>query len=145
MPKSLMQSVGCIALETDIQATNQYYITNNNFYLYHLYYYGVRTVFDMGNILIDLDARFSKFQFKYLELYPKGLFEMAANILYQANSNLPMAARVLDLPQFRRQGTSLRDEMANQTLAEEYCNEWGPLVWQSIADYCETMLQQLQD
>lgn len=99
----------------------------------------------MGNILIDLDQRFSKFQFKYLELYPKGLFEMAANILYQANSNLPMAARVLDMPPFKRQGNSLRDEMANQTLAEQYCDEWGPLVWSSIADYCEKMLLNLQD
>jgi len=99
----------------------------------------------MGNILIDLDQRFGKFQFKYLELFSKGLFEMAANILYQANSNLPMEARVTDLPQFKRQGNSLRDEMANQTLAEEYCFEYSPIVWNSIADYCTTMLQNLQE
>lgn len=99
----------------------------------------------MGNILIDLDQRFGKFQFKYLELYSKGLFEMSANILYQANCNLPIEARVIDMPPFTKVGSSLRSELANINKAEEYCNEWSPLVWNSIADYCTTMLQQLQD
>lgn len=99
----------------------------------------------MGNVLIDLDQRFGKFQFKYLELYAKELFEMAASILYQANRNLPMAARVTDMPQFKREGRSLRDEHANRQRAQDYCDEWAPLVWSSIADYCEDMLQRLQD
>lgn len=99
----------------------------------------------MGNILIDLDQRFGKFQFKYLELYSKGLFAMAANILFQANSNLPIEARMIDMPPFAKVGNSLRDEMADITRAEEYCNEWSPLVWSSIADYCSKMLQNLQE
>lgn len=73
------------------------------------------------------------------------MFEMAANILYQANRNLPMAARVTDMPQFKATGRSLKDELANGQNAEDYCNEWSPIVWSSIADYCEDMLLRLQD
>lgn len=99
----------------------------------------------MGNVLIDLDQRFGKFQFKYLDVYCKGLFEMAANILYQANCNLPIEARVTDMPTFKPEGKTLRNELANSNKAKEYCDEWGPLVWASIADYCSTMLNNLRD
>jgi len=99
----------------------------------------------MGNILIDLDQRFGKFQFKYLEVYTKGLFEMAASLLFQANCNLPIEARVLDMPQFKLEGRSFRDELANSRRAEDYCNEWSPLVWASISDYCSQMLNNLRD
>ena len=99
----------------------------------------------MGNILIDLDQRFGKFQFKYLEVFTKGLFEMAASLLYQANCNLPIEARVLDMPQYKPVGKSLRDELANSNKAEKYCNEWSPVVWASISDYCSQMLNNLRD
>ena len=99
----------------------------------------------MGNVLIDLDQRFGKFQFKYLEVYTKGLFEMAANLLYQANSNLPIEARVIDMPEFKRDGNTFRNELAIPEKARDYCNEWSPMVWASIADYCSTMLNNLRD
>lgn len=99
----------------------------------------------MGNILIDLDQRFGKFQFKYLEVYTKGFFEMAASLLYQANCNLPIEARVLDMPQFKKEGRSFQNELANPTRAMDYCDEWSPLVWSSIADYCTQMLNNLRD
>lgn len=99
----------------------------------------------MGNVLIDLDQRFGKFQFKYLEVYSKGLFEMAASLLFQANCNLPIEARVLDMPQFRKEGKALRNELANSERARDYCDEWSPMVWSSIADYCSTMLNNLRD
>lgn len=99
----------------------------------------------MGNILIDLDQRFGKFQFTYLQLITKDLFEKAASILYQANCNLPIEARVLDMPQYKKEGRSLRDEHANIQRAQEYCDEWSPLVWSSIADYCSNMLNNLRD
>lgn len=99
----------------------------------------------MGNVLIDLDQRFGKFQFKYLEVYSKGLFEMAASLLYQANCNLPMEARVTDMPQFKKEGRKFRDELANSQRAYEYCEEWSGIVWSSIADYCTKMLNNLQD
>lgn len=99
----------------------------------------------MGNILIDLDQRFGKFQFKYLEVYSKGFFEMAASLLFQANCNLPIEARVLDMPQFKTEGKALRNELANSQRARDYCDEWSPVVWASIADYCSQMLNNLRD
>lgn len=99
----------------------------------------------MGNVLIDLDQRFGKFQFKYLEVYSKGLFEMAASLLFQANCNLPMEARVLDMPQFKTEGRALRNELGNSQRARDYCDEWSPMVWSSIADYSTTMLNNLRD
>lgn len=99
----------------------------------------------MGNILIDLDQRFGKFQFKYLELYSKGLFPMAASILYQSNCNLPIDARVTDMPPFKQEGRSLNAEHALVRKALDYCDKWSPLVWASIADYCSDMLNRLQD
>lgn len=99
----------------------------------------------MGNVLIDLDQRFGKFQFKYLDVFAKGFFEMAASLLYQANCNLPLDARVTDMPQFVRKGNTLRDEHYNEIRAKEYCDEWSPLVWSSIADYCSRMLNNLND
>lgn len=99
----------------------------------------------MGNILIDLDQRFGKFQFKYLDVFSNGLYGMAASLLYQANCNLPLEARVLDMPQFTEDNSTLKNELANSTKARLYCDEWAPLVWSSIADYCSTMLNNLRD
>ena len=99
----------------------------------------------MGNVLIDLDQRFGKFQFKYLEVYAKQLYEMAAALLYQANCNLPVQARVLDMPQFKKEGRTLRSELVTEQKAREYCDDWAPLVWSSIADYCSIMLENLQE
>lgn len=99
----------------------------------------------MGNVLIDLDQRFGKFQFKYLEVYSKREFVMAASLLYQSNCNLPIEARVLDMPQFKPDGRTLRNELGNNQKAQDYCDEWSPLVWSSIADYCTRMLNNLTD
>jgi len=99
----------------------------------------------MGNVLIDLDQRFGKFQFKYLEVYVKGQYEMAASLLYQANCNLPFEARVSDMPIFKREGRTLRAEHMNEAKAQDYCNKWSPIVWSSIADYTSKMLENLQD
>lgn len=70
---------------------------------------------------------------------------MAADLLYDANSNLPIEARVLDMPQFKPEGRSFRQELANSTKARDYCREWSPMVWSSIADYCSQMLNNLRD
>ena len=99
----------------------------------------------MGNVLIDLDQRFGKFQFKFLEVYTKSLFEMAASLLYQANCNLPLEARVTDMPMFKTVSRTYRAELLTQQKAKEYCDMWGPLVWTSIAEYTSKMLENLQD
>lgn len=99
----------------------------------------------MGNVLIDLDQRFGKFQFKFLEVYTKLQFEMAASLLYQANCNLPIEARVTDMILFKNPSRTYRGELLNQQLAKEYCDKWGPLVWTSIAEYTSKMLENLQD
>jgi len=99
----------------------------------------------MGNVLIDLDQRFGKFQFKYLEVYTKGMFKIAASLLYQANCNLPLEARVTDMPIFKNEGRTYRSELITENLALEYCDKWAPLVWTSIAEYTTQMLENLQD
>ena len=99
----------------------------------------------MGNVLIDLDQRFGKFQFKFLEVYSKSEYEMAASFLFQANCNLPIEARVIDMPRFQKEGRTLRSEHTNQQKAKDYCDYWSEMVWSSIADYTSRMLENLQD
>ena len=99
----------------------------------------------MGNVLIDLDQRFSKFQFKFLEAYDRGEFIKAASFLYQANCNIPIEGRVTDMPLFKLEARSLRAELVNEQRAREYCDYWSAIVWQSIADYSSNMLENLQD
>lgn len=115
------------------------------FYIYKALLSSFHLSFTMGNVLIDLDQRFGKFQFKFLEVYTKGLFEMAASLLYQANCNLPFEARVTDMPMFKKEGRTLRSELVNEQKARDYCDNWGPIVWSSIADYTSKMLENLQD
>lgn len=99
----------------------------------------------MGNVLIDLDQRFGKFQFKYLDVYAKREFELAASLLYQGNCNLPFDARVLDMPAFQADNSTYRSQNQISVKAREYCDKWAPLVWTSIADYTKEMIDRLQD
>lgn len=98
-----------------------------------------------GNLLVDLDATFGKFQFKYLDVYARGEYESAANILYQANASLPTDACVKEMPAFKPAGYHLRAELATSAKAKDYCNRWAPTVWRSIADYRTKMLSQIMD
>jgi len=99
----------------------------------------------MGNVLIDLDQRFSKFQFSYIDAYRKGQFEIASSLLRQANSNLPLDARVNPMPRFVRRGQGLRAEQSIEIEAKEYCDKWSDYVWTSIAEYSTQMLENIQD
>jgi len=99
----------------------------------------------MGNVLIDLDQRFGKFQFKYLDVYTKGQFEIAASLLFQANCNLPLEARMTNMPRYKRRGLGLQAELTNEHDAKDYCDYWSELVWTSIAEYTSAMLENIQD
>lgn len=108
----------------------------------------------MGNILVDLDATFGKFQFSFLSAYQHGAYDTAAQILFQANSCLPAQARVTDMEQFKEsqhfwskagRTIALRAELSMSNKAKEYCDKWAHLVWASIADYREDMLARLEE
>ena len=108
----------------------------------------------MGNILVDLDATFGKFQFSFLSSYQHGSYETAAQILYQANASIPPDAMVNNMPPFKAhshirgkdaRALSLQSELVLDNHAKDYCDYWAPLVWQSIAQYRQDMLERLDE
>ena len=108
----------------------------------------------MGNILVDLDATFGKFQFSFLSSYQHGSYETAAQFLYQANSSLPPDAMINDMPRFQAhnhiegkhsKSLSLKSELVLDNHAKEYCDNWAPIVWQAIAQYTVDMLERLDE
>ena len=98
-----------------------------------------------GNVVVDLDATFGKFQFKFLDVYARGEFEVAAQILYQANSSLPTDANVPAMPRFKIAGKHLRAEITNSVDAKDYCDKWAAKVWSQLAGYREKMLRNYLD
>ncbi|MEO9308970.1 MAG: hypothetical protein ABI337_01590 [Nitrososphaera sp.] len=95
-----------------------------------------------GNVVVDLDATFGKFQFKYLDVYARGEYEVAAQILFQTNASLPENAKVASMPQFKQHGTHLRAELSTPFKAKQYCDFWAPRVWGRLAEYREKMLRE---
>ncbi len=99
----------------------------------------------MGNVLIDLDQRFSKFQFTYLNVYAKKEYELAAKMLFQLNCNVPSEARVTDMVPFKRKGFGLRAELEAQDRAMLYCDKWSEILFKSISNYTEDMLNNINE
>lgn len=99
----------------------------------------------MGNVLIDLDQRFAKFQFSYIDAYRKREFEIAASLLFQANCNLPLEARVTNMVLFKKKNRSLGCEQNYEHDAKTYCDYWSQFVFTSIAEYTSAMLENIQD
>lgn len=98
-----------------------------------------------GNVVVDLDAVFGKFQFKFLDVYARGEYEVAAQILYQANKSLPDSAEVKDMPAFKLAAKHLKAELASFSDAKDYCDLWAARVWSKLAEYREKMLRNYLD
>lgn len=98
-----------------------------------------------GNVVVDLDATFGKFQFKFLDVYARNEFEVGAQILYQANASLPDDAKEKKMPQFKIIGKHLKAELTNWSDAKDYCDKWAPMVWSKLAQYREKMLRNYLD
>ena len=95
-----------------------------------------------GNVLVDLDSRFSKFQFSYLSARQRGDYAEAAQILYEANATLPTSASIEDMPQFSEMdhGETLKDRSDFEAKAYNYCNKYAPLVWRATTLNNEQMM-----
>jgi hypothetical protein len=99
----------------------------------------------MGNVLLDLDARFGKVQFNYYTARSRLDFVEACQMLYEANANLPLEASIEDLPLFEPTSNTYRNEHSTDEQALNYCNKYAPIIWRAIAIYTETMLERLRD
>lgn len=98
-----------------------------------------------GNVVVDLDAVFGKFQFTFLTEYSHSQYETAAQILYQANSSLPATAQIKDMPQFKLHAKHLKAELASFSHAKDYCDHWAARVWAKLAEYRDKMLRNYLD
>ena len=99
----------------------------------------------MGNVLLDLDARFGKVQFNYYSARNRLDFVEASQMLLEANSNLPPEACIEDLPIFEPEKNTYKNEHSLDDQALDYCNKYAPIIWRAIALYTDDMLKRLNE
>ena len=99
----------------------------------------------MGNVLIDLDARFGKVQFNYYSARNRGDFVEASQMLLEANANLPPDASLEELKRFEPTSNTYKNEHSTDEQAKQYCDTWAPEVWKAMSIYSDMMLKKLDD
>lgn len=103
-----------------------------------------------NNFFVGLES-FDKIQFNYYMARNRRDFVEAAQLLFEANANLPEEPSIKDLPTFTPPSRAKMAEDRYRGNREEYtqfkawiyCNKYAPLIWRSCSIYRAQMLQQL--
>ena len=99
----------------------------------------------MGNILVDLDQTFGRFQQSYLFALTQHDFRTAATILFQLNASLPNDARISDLKSPELPDTSASTMINSEKFYQTYCETLGPVIMSALSDYRTKMLSLLDN